>query len=164
MIPRHIRWRELEAQSYFDEWGRCIFCDILAFESQDRQRVILENPSFLAFVPFAADVPFETWVLPKRHHSDFGQITPVEKADLAEALHVLLTRLARKLHDPDYNYVIYSSSRLANEPQNHWYVRIRPRLVTRAGFEIGSGIRINPSLPEADAAYLKEDAEDVTSE
>ena len=26
--------------------------------------------------------------------------------------------------------------------------------MTRAGFEIGSGIRINPSLPEEDAAFL----------
>lgn len=31
----------------------------------------------------------------------------------------------------------------------------RPRLTTRAGFEIGSGISINPSLPEEDAAVLK---------
>jgi UDPglucose--hexose-1-phosphate uridylyltransferase len=160
MVPRHVRWRELEAQRYFDEWGRCLYCDILAFEARDRRRVILENPSFLAFIAFAADVPFETWIMPKRHQPDFGQITTVEKDDLAQALHVLLARLARKLHDPDYNYVFNSSSRLANAFQNHWYVRIRPRLTTRAGFEIGTGIRINPSLPEADAAYLTKDGGD----
>jgi hypothetical protein len=33
-------------------------------------------------------------------------------------------------------------------------VRIRPRLVTRAGFEVRPGIRINPSQPQADAASL----------
>jgi len=160
MVPRYVRWRELEAQRYFDEWGRCLYCDILAFEARDRRRVILENPSFLAFIPFAADVPFEAWVMPKRHQPDFGQVTTVEKDDLARALHVLLTRLARKLNDPAYNYVFNSSSRLANALQNHWYVRIRPRLTTRAGFEIGTGIRINPSLPEADAAYLTMDGGD----
>ena len=90
MVPRDIRWREYEAQRDFDEWGRCVYCEIVAFELRDRRRVILENDSFLAFIPFAAGVPFETWVVPKRHHSDFGQITEPERIDLAEALHVLL--------------------------------------------------------------------------
>ena len=158
MVPRNVRWTEHELQRHFDEWGRCVYCEIVEFESRERRRVVLENPSFLAFVPFAADVPFETWIVPKRHHADFGQITEPEKLDLAEALRVILARFATKLHDPDYNYIFNSSSRLVSEPQSHWYVRIRPRLVTRAGFEIGSGIRINPSLPEADAAFLNEAA------
>jgi UDPglucose--hexose-1-phosphate uridylyltransferase len=38
----------------------------------------------------------------------------------------------------------------------HWHVQIQPRLTTPAGFEMGSGVRINPSLPEADAAFLKD--------
>ena len=159
MIPRHIRWREEEAERYFDEWGRCVYCDILAFERQEQQRVLLENNSFLAFIPFAADVPFETWIVPKRHQADFGAISDDEKTDLTRALHHILTRLHHKLNDPDYNYIINSSPRKANEPQLHWYLRIRPRLVTRAGFEIGSGIRINPSLPEADAAFLNQKEE-----
>ena len=79
--------------------------------------MILENPSFLAFISFAADVPFETWIMPKRHHPDFGQITQAEKDDLAQALHVLLARLARKLHDPDYNYVLI--------PRPAWPTRLR---------------------------------------
>jgi len=37
-----------------------------------------------------------------------------------------------------------------------WYLQIRHRLMTMAGFEIGSGISINPSVPEEDAAFLKE--------
>ena len=154
VVPRHVRWRQLEAQRHFDEWGRCVYCDVLEFEAHDRRRVVLENTSFLAFVPFAADVPFETWVVPKRHDCSFGRITPVEKADLALALRTLLGRLSAALNDPDYNYVVNSALSQSDEPHNHWYVRIRPRLVTRAGFEIGSGIRINPSLPEADAAFL----------
>jgi hypothetical protein len=45
----------------------------------------------------------------------------------------------------------------ANEPQLHWYLQIRPRLTTQAGFEIGSGISINPSLPETDADFLNKE-------
>lgn len=60
-----------------------------------------------------------------------------------------------RLDDPDYNYVINTAAQYrAREPQLHWFLRIRPRLVTRAGFEIGSGMTINPSLPESDADFL----------
>jgi UDPglucose--hexose-1-phosphate uridylyltransferase len=154
MIPRNVRTREDEAQRYHDEWGRCVYCDIIAFEQTDRQRVVLENDSFIAFVPYAAEVPFETWIVPKRHQTDFVHISDVECDDLTHALRSVLGRFRTKLNDPDYNYVLNTSTRVTNEPQLHWYVRVRPRLVTRAGFEIGSGMRINPSLPEADAAFL----------
>ncbi len=156
-VPHHIRWREEEAQRYFDEWGRCVFCDTLDFERRDQRRVVLDNKTFLAFVPFAAEVPFEICIMPKKHQADFGDITDEEKADLAYVLREVLGKLHKKLNDPDYNYVINTSARYrADEPQLHWYLQIRPRLTTRAGFEIGSGISINPSLPEDDAEFLRQ--------
>ncbi len=158
MVPRHIRWRELEAQRYHDEWGRCVYCDVLDFELRDQRRVVFSNRSYVAFVPYAADVPFEIWIMPRTHHSSFALVSDEEKEDLADALKEVLTRLGAKLNDPDYNYVINSSARAGDEPQLHWFVRIRPRLTTRAGFEIGTGIRINPSLPESDAAFLRDEA------
>lgn len=155
IVPQHIRWQEEEAQRYFDRWGKCVYCDILEFEMQQRQRVVLENSSFLAFVPFAAEVPFEIWIVPKQHQADFGNISEEEKSDFARILQRVLNKLYKKLYDPDYNYVINTAPRYkADEPQLHWYCQIRPRLTTRAGFEIGSGISINPSFPEVDAEFL----------
>lgn len=156
MVPNHIRWREEEAQHYFDEWGRCVYCDILNYEIKERRRIIYKNKSFAAFVPFAAEVPFEIWIMPMLHKADFGNITDDEKSDLADAMKVILQRLHKKLNDPDYNYIINTSVRYrAQEPQLHWYLQIRPRLMTMAGFEIGSGISINPSIPEEDAGFLR---------
>lgn len=155
MVPNYIRWREEEAQRYFDEWGRCVYHDILASELQDRRRVILENSSFVAFVPFAASVPFEVWIMPTRPATDFSAITAAEQADLAHVLRDVLGRLHHKLHDPDYNLILNTPARYkADEPHLQWYLQIRPRLTTPAGFEIGSGISVNPSLPEDDADFL----------
>lgn len=157
MVPHYIRWREEEAQHYFDEWGRCVYCDVLEYEMKDKKRVIYENKSFVALVPFAAEVPFETWIIPTRHKADFGEISDTEKSHLAVALQNILEKLRKRLYDPDYNYIINTSARYrAKEPQLHWYLQIRPRLMTIAGFEIGSGISINPSIPEEDAAFLRE--------
>ena len=158
MVPTYIRWREERAQYYFDESGRCVYCDILEQEAQERQRVISENETFLAFVPYAAEVPFEIWIMPTKHQACFSDLSDQEKPGLAAILHDCLARLQRKLNDPDYNYIINTAARYrAGEPQLHWYLQIRPRLTTQAGFEIGSGISINPSLPEEDAAFLRQD-------
>lgn len=155
-VPSNIRWREDVAERYYDRWGRCVYCDMLRFEMSEGRRSILENPSFFAFIPFAADVPFEVWVIPKTHNANFGDISDSEKEDLADALHRVLKRVHGKLNDPDYNYTINTAARhKSGEPHLHWYVQIRPRLTTKAGFEIGSGISINPSMPESDAEFLK---------
>jgi UDPglucose--hexose-1-phosphate uridylyltransferase len=156
MVPHHVRWREEEALHYFDEWGRCVFCDILKFEMQFAKRIIYKNKSFIAFVPYAAEVPFEIWIMPVKHRAEFRDISDTEKMNLASALKIVLEKLHKKLNDPDYNYIINTSAQYrAKEPQLHWYLQILPRLMTRAGFEIGSGININPSIPEEDAIFLK---------
>ena len=156
VVPHHVRWREEEARRYFDEWGRCVYCDILAEETREGRRMVLENPSFAAFVPYAAEVPFETWIVPRRHRADFGNIDDKEKKDLAAALGDVLGMFRTRLSDPDYNYVVNTAARQrAGDLPLHWYLRIRPRLVTPAGFEMGSGMSINPSVPEEDAALLR---------
>jgi UDPglucose--hexose-1-phosphate uridylyltransferase len=158
MVPNHIRWREEASQRYFDEWGRCVYCDMLEFEARDRRRVVLDNNSFLAFVPYAAEVPFEIWIVPKTHQASFGEISDASKSLLALALRDILARLHKKLNNPDYNYIINTSPQYkADEPQLHWCLQIRPRLTTQAGFEIGSGISINPSIPEEDADFLNKE-------
>lgn len=158
IVPFYVRWREEQAQRYYDEWGRSVFEDILTFELRDRRRVILENESFVALVPFAAEVPFEIWIMPKRQQADFGSIADVEKGELAVILRNALARLRDTLNDPDYNYIINTAARYkAGEPQLRWYLQIRPRRTTRAGFEIGSGISVNPSIPEEDADLLRQE-------
>lgn len=156
IVPQHIRLREEAAQRFFDDWGCCVYCEMLKQEIREKVRMVDENESFAAFVPFAAEVPYEIWALPKRHAADFGSLYDAEKEDLAMILRTLLANLHDRLEDPDYNYIINTSAQFrANEPQLHWYFQIRPRLTTPAGFEIGSGISINPSLPETDAAFLR---------
>ncbi|TLD40877.1 MAG: Galactose-1-phosphate uridylyltransferase [Candidatus Jettenia ecosi] len=156
MVPGYIRWREEMALHYFDEWGHCVYCEVLAYEMKDKRRVVYENDLFVAFVPFAAEVPFEILIMPKMHKANFGDISDNEKSSFALALKNILERLKRKLNDPDYNYTVNTSVRYrAEEPQLHWHLLIRPRLTTQAGFEIGSGININPSIPEEDARFLK---------
>jgi UDPglucose--hexose-1-phosphate uridylyltransferase len=157
VVPQHLRLRELQAESWFDRWGRCVICEIIEQELEQKARIVHENEHYVALVPYAASVPFETWIIPFEHRADFGDADEEDLHSLATMLPRTLAILARQLDDPDYNLVINTAARYrSKEPHLHWHIRIRPRMVTRAGFEIGSGIAINPSLPEEDAQYLRE--------
>ncbi len=156
VLPEYVKNKENIAKNYFEKTNRCPLCVITNYEQNDAKRLIYENASFLCFVPFASEVPFEIWISPKRHTSDFGKIDEYEKRDLAKALMNILSALKEKLDDPDYNYIIHSCSQQnCLKPYIHWHMQIRPRTTTPAGFEIGSGIHINVSLPEDNAKTLR---------
>jgi len=155
IVPSRVSGRESVAHQYYDEQGRCAYCDALDFEISAGQRVVYQNRSFVAFVPYAAEVPFEVWVAPLEHRADFGLTSKGEQADLADALQTVLRRLRQKVNDPDYNCMFYTASKSAEAvPYLHWYVQIRPRIAIEAGFEIASGMSVNMSFPEEDAALL----------
>jgi len=40
--------------------------------------------------------------------------------------------------------------------QHLWHLEIIPRLTTPAGFELGSGILVNPCVPEEAAEFLRD--------
>lgn len=158
IVPEFVSRREHIAENYFQQNRRCVLCDIVDFEESDKARLVYENSSFLSFVPFAAEAPFEVWITPKRHSPDFGLIARQEKEHFAIALQEVLQRLYDQLSDPDYNYVIHSYSRQNSiVPYLHWYLQIRPRLMMPSGFEIGSGMQINASWPEQDAKVLRQE-------
>jgi UDPglucose--hexose-1-phosphate uridylyltransferase len=161
IVPTQIRRRLDEAIRYFDENGECVFCQTLRQELRARERIVYENQSFVAFIPYAALSPFHLWIYPRRHMSAFDAIMDGELEHLATALRTVLAKLYHGLSDPDYNFSIRSIPLRAGQTDYfHWYVAIVPRVTKTAGFEIGSGMYINTALPEASAQFLREIAVD----
>ena len=67
-----------------------------------------------------------------------------------------MARLYHGLGNPDYNYVIRSApDENRHSRYCHWYLSLIPRLTRVAGFEMGSGMFINVTVPEADADFLR---------
>ncbi|HEY6995165.1 MAG TPA: galactose-1-phosphate uridylyltransferase [Xanthobacteraceae bacterium] len=151
-----VQARQAAMLSYYQKEKRCVLCDIIAYERNNGSRVVNENDAFLTVVPFAASAPCEMWLLPKHHQADFGDLPENEVELLAIALRDALTRLRGALDDPPYDYVIDTAAKGASgAPATHWCLRIVPQVTVAAGFELGSGLPINPSLPEEDAALLR---------
>jgi UDPglucose--hexose-1-phosphate uridylyltransferase len=156
LVPASIRHLLEEAMRYYDDHGSCVFCDMIHQELLHKKRIILDNKEFVVFHPFASRAPFETWVVPKKHNACFGNIDQKEVGSMAFVLKEILGKLYVKLEDPDYNLMIRTAPiKDAQEDYYHWYIQILPRLSTPAGFELGSGVFINSSLPEETASFLK---------
>lgn len=155
LVPASIRHLLEEAMRYYDDHGSCVFCDMIHQEILHKKRIILDNEKFVVFHPFASRAPFETWIVPKKHKACFGNIDQKEVGSMAFVLKEILEKLYLKLEDPDYNLMIRTAPiKDAQEDYYHWYIQILPRLSTPAGFELGSGIFINTSLPEETAKFI----------
>jgi UDPglucose--hexose-1-phosphate uridylyltransferase len=157
IVPSQIRYRMIEATSYFDDMGECLFCYTLRDELKAQERIVLETEYFVAFIPYAALSPFHLWVFPRHHTSSFGDITEIELVDLAYMLKTVLAKLFYGLNNPAYNYTIRSLPTDGRQSDYfHWYLAIVPRVSQVAGFELGSGMYINTAMPEDSAKFLRD--------
>ena len=157
IVPPLIRQHVNFAARHFDVYGQGLYHEVREKELKVGVRVVLENEGFVVFEPYAPKAPFETWLLPRRHHASFGDIDDDEVEALSEILPRTLRALDRALDRPHYNMLIQSAP-LEDEHLAYflWHLRIVPRLGIPAGFELATGISISPALPEEAAALLRE--------
>lgn len=155
IVPKRVLEEIDGAAKYFNYKERCVFCDMVRGEQQDKDRIIYEGDAFLAFCPYVSRFPYEVWILPKKHASDFTSIDRDRIPCLARALRDSLARIKKLLSDPPYNFIIHTSPINGHEREDyHWHIEIMPKLAKVAGFEWGSGFYINPVPPDVAAENL----------
>lgn len=156
VIPQMIRSRLDIARLHFDEEGTCLYCDFIKMEKGAGERILFETDNYIAFVCYAPRMPFETWVVPKYHNSNFEEITIEQSKELALVMKKVLEKLYKALNNPDFNYAFYPApTRDKNLEFFHWNIKIFPRITSLAGFEVGSGISIVTVVPETAAEFLR---------
>ena len=155
IVPKRVQEEINGAAKYFEYKERCVFCDMVREECAEEERVIYEDDRFLAFCPFVSRFPYEVWILPKKHHSDFTNIERDSIPSVARALRDSLARIRTLLSDPPYNFILHTSPINGHERDDyHWHIEIIPKLAKVAGFEWGSGFYINPVPPDMAAKNL----------
>ncbi|GAB1688621.1 galactose-1-phosphate uridylyltransferase [Krasilnikovia sp. M28-CT-15] len=87
--------QELHRQRLHAAHGDCLLCDYLAVELKVEERIVCQNDDFVVLVPFWAVWPFETIVLPRRHHGALPNLDDDERDSLAD----ILGRLNRRYDD-----------------------------------------------------------------
>lgn len=156
IVPKRVH-EELEGASiYYDYKERCVFCDMIREEQDEKDRIIYEDAKVLAYCPYVSRFPYEVWIMPKKHSSDFTSLDRDTVPSVAKALRDSLLRIKKYLGDPAYNFIIHTSPINGHERDDyHWHIEIMPKLVKVAGFEWGSGFYINSVPPDMAAQNLR---------
>jgi UDPglucose--hexose-1-phosphate uridylyltransferase len=157
--------KETHRQSeYLLQHTRPLLLDYLAQELQHRERIVLANDDFCVLVPFWANWPFETMVLPRRRIGGFDEMSAGERMSLARALSQL-TKRYDSLFDAPFPYSMGFHQKPTDgalhvewQMHAHFYPPLL-RSATIRKFMVGFEMLGSPQrdiTPEAAAARLRE--------
>ncbi|MDI3472167.1 MAG: UDPglucose--hexose-phosphate uridylyltransferase [Thermotogaceae bacterium] len=164
-LPKRIQVKVNSMRGYYHKNKKCVLCDIVEEEIEKNERIIYQNESFIAIVPFYARFPYEVHIYPKRHVTSVLDLVNKEIEDFARALKVV-TMKYDKLFDQEFPYMMCFFQKPFNlnevfDDFFHFHVEFYPpkrdkdKIKWMASVETGTWNFINPSLPKEVADRLK---------
>ena len=150
------------ARDHYARKQRCLYCDILYQERREGERVVERTPCFVAYTPYGARRPYETWIVPVTHRHRFEDVPPREMADLAGALQTTMRRLHAVQPEAPVELALHTapngSMRLREDEWRtladdyHWHLELAPVSSISQGL---GGFQVNPVAPETAASLLR---------
>ena len=156
---------ELETQTaYLQQHGEPMLQAYLRNELAAGERVVAENGSWVAVVPFWAVWPYEVLLLPREHVTHMATLNEAQRADLADMLHRVTAGYNRVFNTPFPYSMGFHPAPADGQPHAEWqmHAHFYPPLLRSAtvrkfmvGFEmLGSPQR--DITPESAAATLRD--------
>ena len=151
------------SQRYRDQTRRVLFQDIIAAEQHAGSRIIADNETAIAFVPYFARYAYEVFVAPKRTHPNLVSLSADEVRDFATVLKDVLVRFDNLWQMP-FPYVMPLHQAPTDDGDYsgfHFHIEFHPPLRKPdllkflAGPEIGGGNFLSDTSPEEKAAELR---------
>jgi UDPglucose--hexose-1-phosphate uridylyltransferase len=150
-IPPTVEDEAAASDKYTREYGSCPLCDAITMELKQKIRIIFEDKNIIALSPYAVREPFGVWILPKRHIPNFRELKHSELQSIA----VIMKKLTAKLDSMNISFNFFLQDSLPGENQ-HFIIKIEPRPNTWGGFELSTGVIINPVSPEYAALWYND--------
>ncbi len=165
-VPRRIKYELSSAHEWYKDRERCVFCDIVRQEEKQGKRIVDAQGDYYALCPYASRVPFEIWVMHRRHNHLFEQPRPGSNR---RQLATLLGRVLRRLEKiaPEFHLVVHTAPNTRNKKGElagywktladdfHWHIEIMPILEKRSKSYSIKEIYFNAILPEQAAEQLR---------
>lgn len=133
-IPTAVVKTQKSLKSYFERTGRSLLEDYLQKELETDERIILENESFVALVPFWAVWPYETMIISKRKAGNILEFSDAEKYDLAGIIKNLTIKYDN-LFEISFPYsagIHQSPTDGLSHPEWHFHMHFFPPLLRNA--------------------------------
>ena len=156
--------KELSAQSDYQRLhSTCLLCDYIALEEKQGVRIVWQNESFVALVPFWAVWPFELLICSRRHVATFLDLSTAEVPDLGNTLKQVTSTYDRVFEVPfPYSMGFHQApTDKAAHPEWHFHAHFYPPLLRSAtvrkfmvGFEM-LGTPQRDITPETAAERLR---------
>ena len=148
---------------HFAKTGRPLFQEIIAAEQRDELRVISENESTIAFLPYFARYAYEVYVAPKQTHMSLAGLTDAELEGFASVLKETLVRFDNLWQMPfPYVMALHQAPTDGEDHRGfHFHIEFHPPLRKPnllkylAGPEIGGGNFLSDTAPEQKASELR---------
>jgi len=161
-VFKYIETELLAGARHLAETGRVLFQDVLAAERQDRRRIISEQGSAIAFVPYFARYAYEVYVAPLRSVATIADLDDAERRDLATVLRDVVIRFDNLWRMPfPYVMALHQAPVKGHDGRGfHFHFEFhpplrRPNLLKYlAGPEIGGGNFLSDTCAEEKAAEL----------
>jgi UDPglucose--hexose-1-phosphate uridylyltransferase len=148
-IPQEIQKKVVRQKSYWDKNNSSLLGDYLQQERKAKERIVLENETFIALVPYWAIWPFEVMIIPKRHIASILELSQQEVSDYASILKAL-TICYDNLFETSFPYSagIHQAPTDGND-NSHWHMHMSfyPPLLRSAEvkkFMVGYEMFANP--------------------
>ncbi|HVN09106.1 MAG TPA: galactose-1-phosphate uridylyltransferase [Patescibacteria group bacterium] len=165
-VPRRVLYELRAAKSYYEQKERCVFCDIVRQEERAEARIVDTQGDYTAFCPYASRVPFEVWILARKHNYQFEAPRPEARR---KHLATLLGRTLRRLEQvsDSYHMVLHTSPNTSVHTGEiteywktiaedyHWHIEIMPILPKGSRSYALKEVYFNSVLPEESAKHLR---------
>src|ERR1051325_3223060 len=159
-IFKTIETEARASQRHLSETGRVLFQDIIAAERRDEIRIIAENDTAIAFLPYFARYAYEVFVAPKQTHPSIATFTDTEVRDFADVLKRVLVKCDNHWQLPcPYVIPLHQAPPDGGDYSGfHFHIEFHPPLRKPnllkylAGPEIGGGNFLSDTLAEEKAA------------
>jgi UDPglucose--hexose-1-phosphate uridylyltransferase len=166
-LPTLAEKEDANQRQYLEQHGKVLLLDYWERELEMQGRVIVQNDSWAALVPFWATWPFETLLLPRQHKRRLSDLTGAERDGLADVLKRLLVRYDN-LFQISFPYSMgWHGAPFQSEKNDHWqlHAHLFPPLLRSAtvkkfmvGYEMLAEAQ-RDLTPEQAANRLREQSE-----
>ena len=134
--------------------GNCLLCAVVDAEEDSGARLVHADDQVVMISPFWSGTPYELLIVPRHHEPHLHHADPADLAGIGRSVQLALAALRSRLGDVAYN-IMFHSAPFRPSGDFHWHVHLMPKISTRGGFEMGSGVLINVVAPERAADELR---------
>ncbi len=166
IIPKLQRDEYMRSYDHYKYNSNALLESEIIREEQAEERIVAKHGDFTAYCPYASAYPFEVLISSKKA---LGQIDTLDDSSITELAPLLLSILKKvktQLSCFAFNLSITTpplqEDTVEHELLSHvneacrFAIRIMPRIYNYGGFEVSTGVMINPVLPEQAAKLLRE--------